>query len=297
MSPSSERDSIDELIGDIAGALVLVPGAGWVVSACPQCCKESRRHRSTAIKVAVAEAAEAGMSREDLGQCFQEDPRLVPLVARVLYPAGMNGQDETLVMLGAVLGQAAAGEQTDIDDAEVLVSVIDGLGKRHVEMLKLMSQPPDAERYPGLDRWNTGLLEMEMEATGVKQAIALVALASLTNAGALQELGLDGGAAWGGGGTVLAVTETGELLLEVLRKYQGSTSEPAASRPEPGLPYARHHLELLAAVQPDAVTVHHERHPVHGRQQPQPGLADPECRRVALPGNPVCGRVVPIEPP
>lgn len=65
---------------------------------------EWRRNTSNALR--AAEAA-SGRSREDFAEWIKEDVRAIPLYLKVLWAAGMNGHDQTLRAMGAVLGSVA----------------------------------------------------------------------------------------------------------------------------------------------------------------------------------------------
>src|SRR3954447_61548 len=91
-----------EHLAGLAG--IALPGVGtasqWMARKIHE---EWARHRSTALRAAERTS---GLSREDLAETVSADPRLVPLVTRLLYAAGMNGHDGTLRAMGAAFGDA-----------------------------------------------------------------------------------------------------------------------------------------------------------------------------------------------
>ncbi len=65
---------------------------------------EWQRNRSTALR--AAEAA-TGLTREQIEEWAEAEPRAIPLYLKVLWAAGMNGHDDTLRAMGTVLGASA----------------------------------------------------------------------------------------------------------------------------------------------------------------------------------------------
>lgn len=88
---------------------------------------EQKRNRSRALRAAELMS---GLSREDLAETIADNPRLVPLLTRVLYVSAMTGQDEVLAALGAALGAAASDEQR-IDEAESMLARVEELRRHH----------------------------------------------------------------------------------------------------------------------------------------------------------------------
>ncbi len=81
------------LLGPLAARLSQALGEEW--------------QRNTSRSLRAAEKV-SGLSREDLAEAIAADPRLVPLLTRVLFQAGMSGSDDKLQALGAGLGWAVA---------------------------------------------------------------------------------------------------------------------------------------------------------------------------------------------
>lgn len=176
---------------------------------------EWRRNLSTAIRVATDQA---GLSREDLGELIEHEPRLIPLFIRVLYAAGMNGQDKTLKLLGGFLGQALA-DTTQIDDVSLMLSAVENMSEHHIKVLEIVESPISS--HPAIadtrgTHWTTGLL---VAVSGMRRELTLVAAQGLMNAGFVSDQGLDGGSVGGleTGGTIIEITELGQTVLEVLR--------------------------------------------------------------------------------
>ncbi|RNM12226.1 hypothetical protein [Nocardioides pocheonensis] len=222
MKPRQETDWVDEFVGALAGMLTAGVATDPMARLSAKARAELARTRSIALR-----AAEdlAGMTREDLGERIAANPKLVPIAARVLWQAGMTGQDEVLEALGAVLGNAAAHPDR-ADEAEVLLLGIEALRRQHIALLRVMAGPPqwksnEPEPYQDLqpvqvtalgeaERWN---VEALAEASGMTDDQAALAATGLSNAGFARALSVLGG-------TGFQVTEMGQVLLEVLDVYE-----------------------------------------------------------------------------
>jgi hypothetical protein len=105
--------------------------------------KEWQRLASRALQAAEAIS---GRSREDLQAVFEQDPALTPLYMRVLWAAGMNGHDETLRAMGAVLGNAVrasdGGESESVRDADQALMAMSALTPRHFRALRYLGSNP-----------------------------------------------------------------------------------------------------------------------------------------------------------
>jgi hypothetical protein len=101
---------------------------------------EWRRNSSTALR--AAESA-SGMSREDIAEWIEQEPRAIPLYLTILWAAGMNGHDKTLKAMGAALGAAQQATQREDDDgferAELALRAMADLTSRHFTVLGLLS--------------------------------------------------------------------------------------------------------------------------------------------------------------
>ena len=195
--------------------------------------REVNRNRSTVLR--LAEQA-AGISREDLAERIAEQPQLVPLVVRVMYAAGMNGHDSTLLLLAGYLGSALADDD-EIDDAELMISAIADLTERHIHVLALLEGPPweaVGEEESEVSGWTTGVL---LRATDLRPEVALTAARGLLRSGLVSDLGPGGqGPTYNDlkhGGSLLTITEMGRSVLEVLRVVKERESRgPATARSE-----------------------------------------------------------------
>ncbi len=99
---------------------------------------EWQRNSSTALR--AAETA-AGLTREQIEEWAEAEPRAIPLFLKVLWAAGMNGHDDTLHAMGTVLGAAArataAGNDDGFETAELALRAMDDLTPRHFRVLAM----------------------------------------------------------------------------------------------------------------------------------------------------------------
>lgn len=212
----------DDLLPDLASAVVeSLPGGALVGVLLDRATRavqsEWRRNLSTSIGIATARA---GMSRADLDELLEREPRLVPLVVRVLHAAGMNGHDKTLKLLGGFLGEALS-DTSHIDDVSLMLSAIEDMTEHHIKVLEILESPLDSHAAiadVGESRWTTGLLA---HVSNMRPEFTLVATQGLVNAGFVRHAGIDGGTVRSDdletGGTVLQITQLGGTVLEVLR--------------------------------------------------------------------------------
>lgn len=205
------RHPVDEVASEVAGALP--PGAGpvvsWMSSGMRQ---ELRRLVSQALKAA---RAVSGRSHEDLEEIFEQDPTLTPLYMRVLWAAGMNGHDQTLRAMGAVLGEAVrasdGGESESVADADQALIAMSGLTPRHFRALRfLCSNPKKHSTGRVLEKGSSGWgAEGVAEAMGLTEERAAWCLSDLARTGLV-------GTANGGVGAVpfYWVTDLGEAVVQ-----------------------------------------------------------------------------------
>jgi hypothetical protein len=94
------------------------------------------------------------MSREELGDAIADNPRLIPLVTRVLYAAGMNGHDRTLAAMAIALGDAV-GDRDHLSEVELILAALADLGAEHVILMEAFDAIGGAPEFivPG----NSGL--------------------------------------------------------------------------------------------------------------------------------------------
>lgn len=222
MTKAHEVDWADELLGALAGALTLGLASDPVARLSVRARAEFARTRSVAIR-----AAEdlTGMSREELGETITAQPQLVPIAARVLFQAGMTGQDEVLEALGAVLGDAVAHPDR-ADEAELLLLGVEAIRRHHIALLRVMAgaprwrsndpepyadmQPPEVTALGKTERWN---IEALAEVVAVSEDQAALAATGLANAGFARALSVYGG-------TGYQITDLGRKLLEVLKVFE-----------------------------------------------------------------------------
>jgi hypothetical protein len=204
----------------VAGTLDLLPGGGifgvFGERATKLALEEWQRNRSLTLRMA---SERAGLSREDLEELVEENPRVVPLLIRTLHAAGMTGQDKTLRLLAGFLGDALA-DVSKISDVETLIGAVQNLTEHHIKVLEIVASEPS--EYPGLedeanDHWTTGLV---VGISSMRSELALVGVQGLLAAGFVSDAGLDGGGAtWGdlqSGGTMLQLTDLGRTVLDIL---------------------------------------------------------------------------------
>jgi hypothetical protein len=227
MKSSREKDWVDEFVGALVGAVTLGVATDPVARLTASARAELARTRSVAIR-----AAEdlTGRTREELGEIVASNPHLVPIAVRVLWQAGMTGQDEVLEALGAVFGNAATHPEK-ADEAEILLLGIEAIRRQHIALLRVMAGPArwksgDPEPYAGLqpsevtalgeaERWN---IEALPEASGDSEDQAALAATGLANAGFARAPSVYGG-------TGYQVTEMGRTLLDVLALYESRRAQ------------------------------------------------------------------------
>lgn len=146
---------------------------------------EQKRNRSRALRAAELTP---GLSREDLAETIADNPRLVPLLTRVLYMSAMTGQDEVLAALGAALGAAASDEQK-IDEAEFMLARVEELRRHHFQILHVFDtrSPYQTHRMSDkgerIDYWR----EVEIIAkVPMRRDLVEMALAGLHSSGLLE---------------------------------------------------------------------------------------------------------------
>lgn len=204
------RHPVDGAASEIAGALV--PGLGPVVSwMSPGIRQEWQRLASRALKAAEAIS---GHPREDLAEIFEQDPTLMPLYMRVLWAAGMNGHDETLRAMGAVLGEAVrasdGGESESVADADQALMAMSALTPRHFRALRFMYENPKRHGVTGepLEKEDSGwIAEQFAGAAGLTEERAEWCLSGLAGAGLVRTSAAFGGA------IIYKLTDLGEAVV------------------------------------------------------------------------------------
>jgi hypothetical protein len=135
-------DTDDRLADDLgAGAIELIPGIGPVLAPFARRAFKNMRAEWARNSSKALRAAErlSGLSREELADRISENPRLTSLTIRVLYAAGMTGQDTILTALGTTLGHAIQDPEK-IDEAELLLSGMTELRNHHIVILRIMTE-------------------------------------------------------------------------------------------------------------------------------------------------------------
>lgn len=170
--------------------------------------EERERNASLVLRLACQRS---GHSREDLAEALERDPRLVSLVNRVLFEAGMNGQTSVLQVLAGFLGDAL-NDTSKIDDVHALLAPIAGLSEHHIRVLEELNA--GSEEPDDLATWNFSSL---IAAVPIRAELVLAAIQGLYAGGFAQSQGLDGGDPTGLlGGELISITPLGQTLLEVL---------------------------------------------------------------------------------
>jgi hypothetical protein len=203
------EEPVNEAAEDTGEALVgLIPFVGPLIAPLGKrlaraVAREHRLNVSIALKAAERES---GMSREDLAEAIADNPRLVPLLTRLLNCAGMNGQDQTLRLMGAALGNAAQSPER-IDEADLILRVLEGLTSQHFALLRVIATPaPQLTDVGGALGWFSANLA---DVTGLSSDVLNICLDGLIGAGLirLQEIM---------GGNTYAATATGHTVLQLL---------------------------------------------------------------------------------
>jgi hypothetical protein len=207
-------DFLGELVGSWASA---VPVAGPLMA--PFAKRAARAaavelHRARAVTMRAA-LKSAGMSREALEESIADNPRLVPLLTRVLHEAAMTGQDSILVALGAGFG-AAAKDPERIDEVEFRLSIVTSLTSTEAHLLYLVSRirpredgSPMAAAEPGYRRWTPAELA---DRSALRRDLAGIAMERLARQSLVRTIRTGGGRATG-----WELTELGDEVVELFR--------------------------------------------------------------------------------
>lgn len=201
-----EEDFAADAVGSAAD--LVLPGSGFVMGRLSRAvATEWRQNASKALRAAERVS---GLSREDLEERIAGDPALVPLLTRLLYTAGMTGQEQTLRAMGAALGDAVR-DPARVGDAELILMGLAELREQHVALLRMMlDDPADVEfRRPAeadRARWMTKHIA---EQSPLALETTELCLAGLLNAGLLRSLNVWDGLAY-------ECTDLGLTVLQVL---------------------------------------------------------------------------------
>jgi hypothetical protein len=205
-------DAEDRLTDDLsAGAVELIPGLGTLLAPFVKRLSRSIREewsRNNSKALRAAERA-SGMSREELADRISENPRLIPLAVRVLYTAGMTGQDAILRALGTALGDAVRTPE-NIDEAELLLIGMADLRRHHIVILEIMSEnPPQSADSDSLIHWHSGLIANK---SGYNRDLVNICTAGLVSSGLIRMLDDTYGVAY-------EISNLGRTALEVLNEH------------------------------------------------------------------------------
>jgi hypothetical protein len=162
--------------------------------------------KNASIALRAAERV-SGLTREDLQDKIADNPRLVPLLTRVLFSAGMTGYDEVLDAIGAALGEAVR-DPSKVDEAEVLLTAVADLRALHILVLRAVTHEPPTRQAEGAPpqqlRWMIHTLAIE---TGLTADLTSLCVAGLLNAGlVLADADVYGGPGYG-------ISELGRTVL------------------------------------------------------------------------------------
>jgi hypothetical protein len=205
VSDDDEDGPLQGIAEDGLGQLVPFGGvvAKWVG---PNVRAEWRRLRSTALR--AAEEA-SGLSREDLAEQIAQDPRLVPLLTRLLYAAGQNGHDPTLRAMGAALGDAVR-DRDRVDECDVILTALADLNAAHVLVLRRLAEEPPQPSSDGPGSWGPQSL---LDNVTLPASIVPLCSAALISRGLVVSPS-------GGYGTSFHVTDLGRTVLAVLDQWR-----------------------------------------------------------------------------
>lgn len=204
--PETDDNLTDDLV---AGATELIPFVGSIAAPVAKRFSKKVREEWARNHSKALRAAEriSEMSREDLADRISEDPRLIPLAVRVLYAAGMTGQDAILRALGTALGEAVRDPEK-IDEVELLLIGMADLRSQHVVILEIMSAPlqgstPDDPHY-----WAS---ESLAQTSGFTRDLVNMCLSGLVRGGLIHQVD-------NAYGVCYEISELGQAALEVLNE-------------------------------------------------------------------------------
>lgn len=214
-------DANDQLPDDLsAGAAELIPVLGPILAPFAKRAFRSMREewaRNGSKAIRAAERA-SGMSREELADRISEDSRLIPLAIRVLYAAGMTGQEAILRALGTTLGDAIRDPE-NIDEAELLLIGMSDLRRYHIVVLEIMTEnrphpnDPDSFLY-----WGS---EPLADLSGYSRDLVNICIAGLVRSGLIRQVDDAYGVSY-------EISDLGRTALEVLDELD---EEPQGKAP------------------------------------------------------------------
>lgn len=209
--PEDGEHLSDELAGDAGNFLLPVGGGALSKWLWRPVREEWERNASKALR--AAENA-SGMTREDLAELVENDPRAMPLYLQILWAAGMNGHDKTLRAMGAVFGHAAdASARNDdegFEDAELALRAMAGLGRRHFRVLSVLGESSVHSTEAGSAVYNEFMPEYVSARSRLREEIAHQCLLNLAAAGLTTSVSVFDGTAY-------PITELGRAVLLAVR--------------------------------------------------------------------------------
>lgn len=204
--PDADGEFKDELVAGFVGEIPLVGNVLSVFAkrGSKEIRQEWARNSSKALRTA---GRISGLSREDLADRICENPSLIPLVVRVLYTAGMTGQDTILRALGAALGDAVRNPEK-VYEAELLLIGMTNLRRHHIVILEIMAKPPRPKNPNGFTYWTPESLADE----GTYDLYLVnICIAGLVQSGLISQVG-------DAYGVCYKISDLGRTALEVLDK-------------------------------------------------------------------------------
>jgi hypothetical protein len=209
----------DSLADDIAaGAAEMVPVVGPILGVFGKRLSRSMREEWARNSSKALRAAEriSGLSREELADHISVNPRLIPLTTRVLYAAGMTGQDPILRALGAALGEAVRDPQK-IDESEILLIGMTELRAHHIVILEVMTENPPTPRNAksAVQYWVGSALA---DKSGYSRDVVNMCIAGLVRSGLISQAESTYGVSY-------EITDLGRTALEVLDDLNEAPSD------------------------------------------------------------------------
>lgn len=205
----------DELAGAAVGALIPLVGDTLGKRLMRRLRAEWHTNASTAL--AAAEKV-SGMSREDLAETLENDPRAVPLYMRILWVAAMNGHDDTLSAMGVAFGEAASasarGADDAFEDAELALRAMSELGPRHFRVLFTLSQSVVIVNDGDTHNYSQFMPDYVAERTGLRVQVTHQCLLNLAAAGLAYSVSVFDGTAY-------PITDLGQEVARAVRIHGG----------------------------------------------------------------------------
>jgi hypothetical protein len=216
--PDVSDEFKDELVASFVGE---IPFVGNVLSVFAKRGSKAIRQEWARNSSEALRAAErmSGLSREDLTDRICESPRLIPLVVRVLYTAGMTGQDTILRALGTTLGDAIRDPEK-VDEAELLLIGMANLRRHHVVILEIIAKRPGPDNPNKVTYWTPETLA---DKSTYSRYLVDICVAGLVQSGLISQAGDSYGVSY-------IISDLGRTALEVLDELD----EESRSAPQPG---------------------------------------------------------------